>query len=253
MGIMNYVVINIATLVFVVISSFFFKFEEEMKKKTVSNPKSDIDKEKDEESSEEIQTIETNVDEEEEQTKYNIIDSVGLPFLIIMSVMNFALANIITYIYGNSIAINLKVMFVVCMLWPIAYIDYRTKMIPNQILKVMLVSRLVFFVPEFIMLGNIPQRLLSMSVAVAAVFLACVLCCLLIKGAIGMGDVKLFCIMALFLALEGIWSAIFCSLIASFFISVFSLLTKRVQRKDNIPFAPAILFGTYLSVFLTGI
>ena len=76
---------------------------------------------------------------------------------------------------------------------------------------------------------------------------------LLIKGAIGMGDVKLFSVMALYLGLEGIWPAIFCSLIVSFFVAVFSLVTKRAKRKDNIPFAPAILIGTYLSVFLTGI
>lgn len=68
-----------------------------------------------------------------------------------------------------------------------------------------------------------------------------------------MGDIKLFCVMAIYLGLEGIWSAIFCSLIVSFVIAVFSLATKRVNRKDNIPFAPAILIGTYLSIFLTGI
>ena len=128
-----------------------------------------------------------------------------------------------------------------------------TKRIPNDILKIMLVGRLVFLIPEFIMVGDIPHRLLSMLIATVAVFLACVLCCLLIKGAIGMGDVKLFSVMALYLGLEGIWPAIFCSLIVSFFVAVFSLVTKRAKRKDNIPFAPAILIGTYLSVFLTGI
>lgn len=92
-----------------------------------------------------------------------------------------------------------------------------------------------------------------MLIATVAVLVACILCCLIVKGAIGMGDVKLFGVMALYLGLEGIWTAIFCALVVSFFIAVFSLITKKVKRKDNIPFAPAILIGTYLSIFLTGI
>lgn len=268
MEIMNYVIINIATLAFCTLSIFFFKLEKDMMKKVKALGKENsdeqpVDSEDKENEENDVKNIETvletdkasgaNIQEDDSEESYNIIDSVGFGFILLMFVMNVVLANVITYVYSNSVVIDVKLMFVVCMLWPIAFIDYRTKMIPNYILKVMLVLRVLFLVPEFIMLGDIPQRLLSMAVATIAVFLACVLCCLLIKGAIGMGDVKLFSIMALFLGLEGIWSAIFCSLIVSFFISVFSLVTKRVKRKDNIPFAPAILIGTYLSVFLTGI
>ena len=284
MGITSYIIVNVATLAFTVFSMLFFKLEDDMRKKNLSvkdgnedsvdddltadNNKPDVDEREidsdkadaDREAvaitnNEENETTEntTDVDDNKEAGPYNIVESVGIPFIMLMFVLNLALANVITYVYGNSPAINIKLMFVVCMLWPIAFIDYRTKMIPNYILKVMLVARVAFFIPEFIVLGDIPHRLLSIAIAIAAVFVSCVLCCLLIKGAIGMGDVKLFCIMAFFLGLEGIWSAIFGSLIASFFISVFSLVTKRVKRKDNIPFAPAILIGTYLSFFLTGI
>lgn len=273
MEILNYVLINVFTIVFCVISMFFFKLEREMKQK-IKLIRNDMDDK--EETTKETRAdskdsgTEVNADNEDESVEdnksgnieediddlsqpYSVINSVGLGFIMLMFVMNIALGNLLTYIYDNSVVVDIKLMFVVCMLWPIAFIDYRTKMIPNYILKVMLVLRVVFLVPEFIMLGDIPHRLISMAVATAAVFIACVLCCLLIKGAIGMGDVKLFSIMALFLGLEGIWPAIFCSLIVSFFISIFSLVTKRVKRKDNIPFAPAILIGTYLSVFLTGI
>jgi leader peptidase (prepilin peptidase)/N-methyltransferase len=178
---------------------------------------------------------------------------VGSVFLVAMFVMNILLANVITYIYDNSVIINSKLIFLVSVLWPIAFIDSKTKKIPNNILKVMLAVRAVILIPELILLDGAGQRLLSMLISALAVLVACVLCCLIIKGAIGMGDVKLFIVMALYLGLDGIWSAIFCSLVVSFFVAIFSLITKRVTRKDNMAFAPAILIGTYLSVFLTGI
>ena len=58
-----------------------------------------------------------------------------------MFFMNIVLANVITYVYQNSVAINVKLMFIVSILWPIAFIDSRTKRIPNDILKIMLVGR----------------------------------------------------------------------------------------------------------------
>ena len=179
--------------------------------------------------------------------------SVNKIFVVAMFAMNIILANFIVYIYNGSNIINAKLMILISMMWPIAYIDFKEKRIPNKILIIMLIARAVILIPELALLGNISQTLISMVIATVAVIIACVLCCLIVKGAIGMGDIKLFCVMAIYLGLEGIWSAIFCSLIVSFVIAVFSLATRRVNRKDNIPFAPAILIGTYLSIFLTGI
>ena len=188
-----------------------------------------------------------------DEKKEKVEHSVNKAFVVAMFMMNILLANLIIYIYSGSVVINVKLMILVSMMWPIAYIDFKKKKIPNDILKIMLIARAIILVPELILLGNVAHRLFSMLIATVAVLVACILCCLIVKGAIGMGDVKLFGVMALYLGLEGIWTAIFCALVVSFFIAVFSLITKKVKRKDNIPFAPAILIGTYLSIFLTGI
>ena len=63
--------------------------------------------------------------------KYKLTDSVGVVFLVFMFFMNIVLANVITYVYQNSVAINVKLMFIVSILWPIAFIDSRTKRIPK--------------------------------------------------------------------------------------------------------------------------
>ncbi|MFQ9050201.1 MAG: prepilin peptidase [Coprococcus sp.] len=218
MKISSYVLINIITILVNILNLYLFRYEHS----------------KDEE-------------------KENVEHSVNKAFVVAMFMMNILLANLITYIYDGSVVINVKLMILVSMMWPIAYIDFKKKKIPNDILKIMLIARAIILVPELILLGNVAHRLFSMLIATVAVLVACILCCLIVKGAIGMGDVKLFGVMALYLGLEGIWTAIFCALVVSFFIAVFSLITKKVKRKDNIPFAPAILIGTYLSIFLTGI
>jgi prepilin signal peptidase PulO-like enzyme (type II secretory pathway) len=74
----------------------------------------------------------------------------------------------------------------------------------------------------------------------------------IIRNSIGFGDMKLFLVMGLLLGTRGIWGAVFLSLIVIFFISVFALITKRKSRKDLIPFGPALVIGTYLAVYLTG-
>ena len=218
MKISSYVLINIITILVNILNLYLFRYEHS----------------KDEE-------------------KENVEHSVNKAFVVAMFMMNILLANLITYIYDGSVVINVKLMILVSMMWPIAYIDFKKKKIPNDILKIMLIARAIILVPELILLGNVAHRVFSMLIATVAVLVACILCCLIVKGAIGMGDVKLFGVMALYLGLEGIWTAIFCALVVSFFIAVFSLITKKVKRKDNIPFAPAILIGTYLSIFLTGI
>lgn len=218
MKISSYVLINIITILVNILNLYLFRYEHSK-------------------------------DEKKEKVEH----SVNKAFVVAMFMMNILLANLIIYIYSGSVVINVKLMILVSMMWPIAYIDFKKKKIPNDILKIMLIARAIILVPELILLGNVAHRLFSMLIATVAVLVACILCCLIVKGAIGMGDVKLFGVMALYLGLEGIWTAIFCALVVSFFIAVFSLITKKVKRKENIPFAPAILIGTYLSIFLTGI
>ena len=96
------------------------------------------------------------------------------------------------------------------------------------------------------------STVISEVIASLALAAAAFLCTLLLKNSIGFGDIKLFIVMGLYLGLNGIWGAVFMALLVSFAVSVVLLLTRKKTRKDMIPFGPAIVIGTYLSVFLTG-
>lgn len=157
------------------------------------------------------------------------------------------------YYRDNSIFTNIKRLSLLCLIWPLAYIDYTTYRIPNAFIIFGLVLRVAIFPFELLFsTGSVWMTLLSEVIASAALFIAAILCSIFVKDSIGFGDIKLFIVMGLYLSLDGIWGAIFLSLIVSFFVSLFLLVTKKKGRKDAIPFAPAIVVGTYLSVCLTG-
>ena len=42
------------------------------------------------------------------------------------------------------------------------------------------------------------------------------------------------------------------SFIISFFVAIYSLISRKKTKKDAIPFGPSLLIGTYLSIFLCG-
>lgn len=144
MKISSYVLINIITILVNILNLYLFRYEHS----------------KDEE-------------------KENVEHSVNKAFVVAMFMMNILLANLITYIYDGSVVINVKLMILVSMMWPIAYIDFKKKKIPNDILKIMLIARAIILVPELILLGNVAHRLFSMLIATVAVLVACILCCLI--------------------------------------------------------------------------
>ena len=126
--------------------------------------------------------------------------------------------------------------------------------IPNKILLAGLYLRAVCLIAEVILYKKaIIKMLFTEFLAVIVIFLICMLLNFIMKNAIGMGDIKLLILMALYIGDSGIIPAIVFSLFVSFFISIYFLITGKKGKKDVIPFAPSVLAGTYLSIFLLGI
>ena len=176
-------------------------------------------------------------------------------YSIILVIITVAASVLFCTIYKeNGILMSIKRLALLSMLWPIAYIDYKTYRIPNAFIVLGLGYRGIILALELILSSQtVWPTVLGELVAAGALFLASVLCSLITKNAIGFGDVKLFILMGLMLGMDGIWGSVFLSLIVSFFISVYVLITKKKTRKDTIPFGPAIVIGTYLSVCLSGV
>lgn len=153
----------------------------------------------------------------------------------------------------NDLFLTLKRMGLLAVMWPVAYIDYKSMRIPNLFPLAGVIYRVVLFPFELFGGGKAAGlQLLSEVIAAVALLVAALLCSLCMKNAIGFGDIKLLGVMGLLLGLEGIWGAVFLSLVVSFVIAAYLLLSKRKTGKDAIPFGPALVIGTFLSVCLSG-
>lgn len=175
-------------------------------------------------------------------------------FLIIMFAGLCAIAAALELIYErNTLLHNLKMITLLSLLFTAANVDAKEQRIPNVLILTGLVLRVGFWVAE---LFAAPDQFLAIvkddlmaCVMVALFFLVGIL---LIRGGLGMGDIKLILVMCLFQGFYGVASALFCALFVAFVYAIVVLITKKKSKKDAVAFAPAILLGTMLSVFLTG-
>ncbi|MCD8120004.1 MAG: prepilin peptidase [Lachnospiraceae bacterium] len=175
-------------------------------------------------------------------------------YCILMICITMAISAMFCTLYkDNNIFTSLKRMGLLAIIWPVAYIDFKEYRIPNRIIGLGVLYRLLLIPCELLVEGTAMRYdLLSEGIAAIAILVAAILCTVCMRGSIGVGDMKLFFLMGLLLGLDGIWGAVFLALIISFFVSIFLLATKRKSRKDAIPFGPALVIGTFLSVALTG-
>jgi leader peptidase (prepilin peptidase)/N-methyltransferase len=122
--------------------------------------------------------------------------------------------------------------------------DIFYKLIPNKILLFFL-AIIIFIRTLFIpftpwwdpLLGSFLGLLLLLLIALVS------------KGGMGMGDVKLFAVLGLFLGWKGIILTLFFSSIFGMFIGGIALLVGLIKRKEPIPFGPSIAVGALTAYF----
>ena len=178
-----------------------------------------------------------------------------LVFLIVMLLSLCAISVSLELIFvSNTLIDNAKLLALLAILFVAANVDARHRIIPNVLVLTGLVLRIVFWLIELFTspstFWGIMKNDLLACLLVVAFFIVGVL---LVKGGIGMGDIKLMLVMCLFQGFYGVVSSLFCSLFVAFIYAIIVLLFKKKSKKDSVAFAPAILLGTVISVFLTGI
>lgn len=153
----------------------------------------------------------------------------------------------------NTLIASMKVITLLGLLVTVTVTDIKEHIIPNKVILAGITLRVCFAVAELITLGSnyfaiLKSDLLSLAL-VAVLFLLGVL---IIKNGIGMGDIKLIMVMGIFQGITGVISSLFFSLLVSFFVAIAMLIMRKKSRKDAIAFAPSVLVGTAVSMFLTG-
>lgn len=147
----------------------------------------------------------------------------------------------LTYGWSTGLVMN---TFLICFLALISLIDISYHIIPNRVLIIGLLVGLLFI----IIFSH--QRLPEALLACGAVGGLTALISYGTKGALGMGDVKLLACLGILLGLWGLLKVLLWAAILSGLTGLILLMTKRVTKKTSMPFAPFILIGSLLILFI---
>ena len=129
-------------------------------------------------------------------------------------------------------------------------IDIKMRIIPNSLVLFGLLFWVGITVYDVVNNNDLKGLFGSELIGVLAGFGLLALVSVVTKGAIGFGDVKLFGIIGLISGAFCTYSTLLVSLIVSVIVAIIGLATKRVGRKDSIPFGPCIMLGYMIVLFL---
>lgn len=151
---------------------------------------------------------------------------------------------------GSPILKSLKFLSVLYSLLFLGWMDIKTRKIPNKILLLMLFLRFLFFFAETVLdVSFVRQNLVFMLAGGMLAGGILLICRLVSRDSIGMGDIKLFIVLGMYFGYDILY-VMFFSFLCSALYSLFMMAGKKITKKDTIPLAPFVWFGTVLSILL---
>ena len=135
----------------------------------------------------------------------------------------------------------------------LGFIDVKEKIIPNHLIVFQFVFWLIISILEITLGKTSLISVLSFSLLGA---FACggvmFVIALIVKSALGMGDVKMLAVLGLFYGLANTYSILLFSTLIMAVLSIILLILKKVNRKTAIPMAPFVIIGFIVNI-LAGI
>lgn len=173
------------------------------------------------------------------------------PFLVLLIVF-FAAAFIflLGFLFREE-SLMRALMNAEVMIWlaVLGYIDARERIIPNSLIGIGLLFWLVLFLLDIFVGGTPWLQLLVFSgfggiVCGGLLFVIAII----VKSALGMGDVKMFFVLGLLYGLSDAYGILLFTVIAMGLVSIAMLIAKKVTTKSTIPMAPFVNLGFLLSI-----
>ena len=166
------------------------------------------------------------------------------------------IVSILTYIYSffvSDVTFLKAFMNAEVALWlqVLGLIDLKEKIIPNKLIITGIAFWAILTLIEIFAAHTSWQQLLLFSLTGAG---ACggvlFIIALIVKSALGMGDVKMFFVIGLLYGLSNTYSILLFSVFVMAIISIVLLIMKKVTRKTAVPMAPFVAFGFLLNVLM---
>lgn len=155
------------------------------------------------------------------------------------------------FLFSYSIVKIVRYLVLLAAMFVIAWIDQISRRIPNRILLLLLAIRAIILLVEWIMIPAMGMSLLISALIGmllgGGLFL---LAHFISRGGVGMGDVKLFAVIGTYVGAGSIMGLVFLTALASALYSIVMLIRRKINLKEEIPFAPFVLVGTVLTMAL---
>lgn len=175
-----------------------------------------------------------------------------LPCFCVMSAAFLAAAFVFSkgFLFGSDVFMR-ALMNGEVLIWlsVLSYVDCRERIIPNSMIGLGLIFWLVVVFLDIVVAGT-PWKnvtvfsLLGGTICGGILFVVA----LLVKTALGMGDVKLFFVLGLLYGITDTYSILLFTVVIMAVFSVVLLITKKATVKTAIPMAPFVVIGFLLSI-----
>ena len=173
---------------------------------------------------------------------------------VVLSILSGLLAGTVMAlftIYGYSLVHSVSLIILLSALLGISRIDKRHQIIPNMILLILLMIRVLTISLE-IFVDKADMMVIFLTSLLGAVYGSVVflLIRLFSKDSIGMGDIKLFAVIGLYIGSSAILPALFLTSVFALVYGVVMIAKKAISKKDTMSFGPFIAAGTIVTMIL---
>ena len=193
-----------------------------------------------------IYSGEAEVARKEKPKKLNVQIYFGIGTLI-----NALLLALSYFHYNDRVIYAFKLAVILQWLIVIAFIDFYCYIIPNKLVLLGMVVAILFATTEILLVSypifiTLKEYFFGLLLGGGVFFLSAVL----VKGSVGMGDIKLFAILGLLLGWLGVFSLLFFTVLVSAIYSIFVLLSKKGDKKTLLPLGPFTYAGMIIVLLL---
>lgn len=136
-------------------------------------------------------------------------------------------------------------------LWLLAKTDFKERKIPNKIILILIGMRMLFLIYEIcvdieFLNSTLIYPLLGGGIGAVILFVAMVVS----RKGVGMGDVKMFFVIGLFVGSTEIIPVMFYTFLISAIVGIVLLCMRKAKLKDSVPMAPFAFLGMTVQFFM---
>lgn len=173
---------------------------------------------------------------------YIVILSMGFTFIVAM-IAGVSSSNLLGFI---------KMVMLFQIIFCAAVTDYKRRIIPNVLVMFGVIFRSICFLFEFIWYRSslndiLIQDIMGLFAGAGVLFVVY----LFAKHAIGLGDIKLFVVIGITCGFQLTYLVLFMSFLLAACYGIFLILFRKKQKNYEMAFAPFILIGYILSLFIS--